>query len=342
MQVFGSFLKNYVSCDLSRLSVRVKCGLIFQVYKKVLNISILNPNEHTESNILNYMNVDSQKLEDAITKLSLLMESFWLIFYGFSICIWLTSYNIVACIITFFGFTAITMTLYKAIMKYEIMAAIAKDKRTQLLKNVVNNVRYIKTRAWENFYHSKIFQAREVELSAIDKSNFIFVVIVIMLWFNPTISYLSTFLSMLIFNFQFTPEIVLAYVRIFSTILKGMGNIPVVVQFFIELKVSLDRINTYLDTEELDFSWITNNGQNQDTLATEESVLNEKKQPFAIEMDLGNFYWNKMDDKLMKERREHSRRKKVAIRKMKFDGATTGDATVFMGGNDNQSMKTIS
>lgn len=229
LQVFGSLLKNYISCDLSRLSVRLKCGVIFAIYKKLLKISILNPNEHTESNVLNYMNVDAQKLEDAITKLSLLLEAIWLIIYGFALCIWLISYNIVACIITFFGLTFITMSLYKVIFKYEVMVAIAKDKRTQLLKNIINNVKYIKTRVWENFYHSKIYQAREAELSAIDKSNFIFVVIVILAWFNPTISYLSTFASMLVFNYAFTPAIILAYVRIFSTILKGMGYIPVVV-----------------------------------------------------------------------------------------------------------------
>jgi len=207
------------------------------------------------------------------------------------------------------------------------------------LKNIINNVKYIKTRVWENFYHSKIYQAREAELSAIDKSNFIFVIIVILAWFNPTISYLSTYASMLLFNFPFTPEIILAYVRIFSTILKGMGYIPVVVQFFIELKVSLDRVNTYLDTDELDFSWVNSAGEKQDT-ASEDSL--GSKQPFAIELDLGNFYWNKMDEKLMKERREKSRRKKIAIRKMKFDGTTTNDAGLFAAGNDNQSMRTVS
>lgn len=244
-----------------------------------------------------------------------------------------------ACIITFFGLTFITMSLYKVIFKYEVMVAIAKDKRTQLLKNIINNVKYIKTRVWENFYHSKIYQAREAELGAIDKSNFIFVVIVILAWFNPTISYLSTFASMLVFNYAFTPAIILAYVRIFSTILKGMGYIPVVVQFFIELKVSLDRINTYLDTDELDFSWINSPAEGKEP---QEDKSLGARQPFAIELDLGNFYWNKMDEKLMKERREKSRRKKVAIRKMKFDGTTSNDAGLFAAGNDNQSMRTVS
>ena len=58
-QVLGAFLKNYIYCDLSRLSVRLKCGVIFTIYKKLLRISVLNPSEHTESNVINYMNVDA-------------------------------------------------------------------------------------------------------------------------------------------------------------------------------------------------------------------------------------------------------------------------------------------
>ena len=61
---------------------------------------------------------------------------------------------------------------------------------------------------------------------------------------------------MLLFNYKFDPATILAYVRIFASILKGMGYIPTVIQFFIELGVSLDRINVYLDTTELNDTWI--------------------------------------------------------------------------------------
>lgn len=318
-QIIAGFLKNYIYCDLSRLSIRLKCGVIFTIYKKLMRISVLNPSEHTEGNILNYMNVDSQKLEDAITKLSLLMEAIWLIIFGFSICIWLISYNIIGCIISFFALTFITMYLYKVIFKYEVMVAIAKDKRTRLLKNVVNNIKYIKTRVWENFYHSKIYFSREKELTAIDKSNFIFVIIVGLAWLNPTTSYLSTFASMLLFGYDFDIATILAYVQLFGQILKGMGYIPTVVQFFIELGVSLNRINVYLDTTELNSSWINGEGAKTrlDIIAEEGTEeFDNHQQQFAIEMDLGNFYWNKMDEKLMKNRRERSRKKRVKIRKL--------------------------
>lgn len=323
-QVLGSILFNYITFDLSRLSVRLKSGVIFAIYKKLLRISVLNPSEHTEGNILNYINVDAQKLEDAITKLNLLFESFWLIVFGFTFCIFLVGYNIAACVIVFFSLTFLSMCFYKLIFKYEVAFMIAKDKRTQLLKNVVSNVKYIKTRVWENFYHSKIFISRNLELKAMSKSNFVFVIIVTLAWINPTASYLATFVSMLYFGFAFEPAKILAFMRIFVSILKGMGNIPNVVQFFIELNVSLNRLNTYFDAAEIDAEYC-------EKLPTGDEV-------FAIEMDLGNFYWNKMDEKIMEKRRERSRKRRVKIRKFE-KRLYHEDTNLAMG---NKSVRTVS
>lgn len=322
-QIFGALLKNYIYCDLSRLSVRLKNGVIFAIFKKLLNISVMNPSEHTEGNILNYINVDAQKLEDAITKLNLLMESFWLVVFGFTICYFLVSFNIIACFVVFFTLTYLSTCLYKVIYKYEVQFMIAKDKRTQLLKNVINNVKYIKTRCWENFYHAKLFVNRNIELSAMAKSNFVFVAIVTMGWFTPSLSYVSTFFSMCYFKAPLEIAKILAFVRIFASILKGVGNIPTVIQFFIELKVSLKRLNVYFDAAEINASYV-------------ERVANNKGGVFALELDLGNFYWNKMDEKFMKKRREKSRKRRVKIRKY---GNTVDEGKMVMG---NQSVRSVS
>jgi hypothetical protein len=150
---------------------------------------------------------------------------------------------------------------------------------------------------------------------------------------------------MLLFGYKFDPATILAYVRIFASILKGMGYIPTVIQFFIELGVSLNRINVYLDTTELNGNWIVRDGQivskNLETIAEDGDSMNSGKQPFAIELDLGNFYWNKMDEKIMKKRRERSRKKRVKIRKLNNEGTAVDDQNLLAGG-ENQSMRSVS
>lgn len=56
-QLGGSVLQNYIFCDLARTGIRLKNTVIFALYKKILKTSVLNPSQHTEGNIINYVQV---------------------------------------------------------------------------------------------------------------------------------------------------------------------------------------------------------------------------------------------------------------------------------------------
>lgn len=297
-QLGGVILTNYVSFDFSRTGTRLKNSVIFAVYRKILKISVMNKTQHTEANILNYVQTDCQKIEESISKFSQILESFWQILLGYAICIYLIKYNVVSLIVTFFLLTCLTLYLYKFIKKFEIQFLVAKDKKLQLLKNVLKNVKYVKLKVWEKYYHVKLYIRREAELSAINKSNGVFCIVFFLNWINPTTALIVSVLTMVYFKdtSSFEPAKILAFMKIVTTILRGMGNIPVCIQFFMELKVSLNRLNTFLDADELTTDFVERIDSPQD--------------PLAIELEYGNFYWNKADEKLMMQRREEARQKK--------------------------------
>lgn len=301
-QIIGTLLTNYVSCDLSRVGIRLKNATLYAVYKKILRVNVLNPSAHTEANIITYVQSDCQKIEDSISKFSQILESSWQIVFGYAVCIYLIQYNVIALMITFFSMTAFTLYLYKFIMKYEIGYMIAKDKKMQLLNNVLKNVKYIKLKVWELYYHAKLYLRRENELINQKKSNFVFSVVFFLNWINPTTAIVVSVLSMLVFDSTnaFTAARLLAFMKVLTTILRGMGNIPVCIQFFIEVRVSLDRLNSFLDAEEIKSEFIEKNPNPDST--------------FALEMEFGNFYWVKTDEKLMKEKREKARKQKKTVR----------------------------
>ena len=56
------------------------------------------------------------------------------------------------------------MVLYKVRLNIRIKLLDVKDKRLDFFKNVIKNLKYIKMRAWENFYYFRIFQLREQEM----------------------------------------------------------------------------------------------------------------------------------------------------------------------------------
>src|SRR3990167_220164 len=301
-QLMGTLLTNYISCDLSRVGIRLKNATLFAVYKKILRVNVLNPSAHTEANIITYVQSDCQKIEDSISKFSQILEASWQIVFGYAVCIYLIQYNVIALMITFFSMTAFTLYLYKYIMKYEIGYMIAKDKKMQLLNNVLKNVKYIKLKVWELYYHAKLYLRRENELINQKKSNFVFSVVFFLNWINPTTAIVVSVLSMLVFDSQnaFTAARLFAFMKVLTTILRGMGNIPVCIQFFIEVRVSIDRLNSFLDAEEIKSEFIEKNPNPDST--------------FALEMEFGNFYWVKTDEKLMKEKRDKARKQKKTVR----------------------------
>jgi len=81
-------------------------------------------------------------------------------------------------------------------------------------------------RSWENFYHTKVFNMRQVELNHMRNSNNVFTVIVTLNWFNPTTSLAVSFLVMMIFDYFLYGGLILGYMKTFGNLLKGMASVP--------------------------------------------------------------------------------------------------------------------
>lgn len=120
-QSFAAILSNYSYNDIGRLSFRVRAAVAYMVYKKLFKCAVLNPKEHSEANIINYIQVDTQKLEEGIAKLNTLYEASWQIFYGFTISLYLVGVKvIIPSFIVFFMMTSCTIAAFKQVFKHEV------------------------------------------------------------------------------------------------------------------------------------------------------------------------------------------------------------------------------
>ena len=77
---------------------------------------------------------------------------------------------------------------------------VAKDRKMQLLKNVIKNIKYIKLKVWEIFYHAKLYLRREGELDALKRSNFFFGIVSLLNWLNPVTSIVLSMLSIIMLS----------------------------------------------------------------------------------------------------------------------------------------------
>jgi hypothetical protein len=65
-QLLSTLLQNWNQMHFSRLSVRIRSCIVQLILKKAFKFSILNPSEHSEGKILNFVQVDTQKFETSV------------------------------------------------------------------------------------------------------------------------------------------------------------------------------------------------------------------------------------------------------------------------------------
>lgn len=207
---------------------------------------------------------------------------------GYAIAAMFISYLISAIIL------AISYALRAKIMKKLLEA---KDKRVNLLKNIVNNIKYIKMRAWELLYHYKLFFLREEEIKRLFHLAYLAGFAVFVTWFTRSLALVSVLFFKTYFdNENFGYEEISAFLRIFDLIRMILLLLPWNVNYFVDLGVSNRRIGLFYKAEEIDFSWV----QVEGSKGSEED--------FALEMENGYFEWNKKNEKKEKDKKEKRNR----------------------------------
>lgn len=150
--------------------MRVKGGLAAAIYRKSLRLSNEGRATKTTGDIVNYMAVDAQRLQD----LNQFLHQAWSAPFQIVICMvslynlvgWSMMAGIVVMIIMMpiQGFTAKLMKkMQKSQMKY-------KDGRSRLINEVINNMKAIKLYAWGSAFMNKLnFVRNEQELKNLRK-----------------------------------------------------------------------------------------------------------------------------------------------------------------------------
>jgi ATP-binding cassette, subfamily C (CFTR/MRP), member 1 len=150
--------------------MRIKGGLASAIYKKSLNLSNEGRSSKTTGDIVNYMAVDAQRLQD----LTQFAQQLWSAPFQIVICMvslyqlvgWsmLAGIGVMIVMMPAQGFVArIMRNLQKVQMKN-------KDSRSRLIAEIINNMKSIKLYAWGSAFMNKLnFIRNDLELKTLRK-----------------------------------------------------------------------------------------------------------------------------------------------------------------------------
>ncbi|KPM46020.1 Metal resistance protein YCF1 [Neonectria ditissima] len=267
--------------------MRIKGGLGSAIYRKSLRLSNEGRSSKTTGDIVNYMAVDAQRLQD----LTQFAQQAWSAPFQITICM-ISLYNLVGwsmmagivVMIVMMPLQGFVARIMKNMQKTQMKN---KDARSRLINEIITNMKSIKLYAWGSAFMNKLNYVRnEQELKNLRKigatqafANFTWTT-------APFFVSCSTFtVFVLTQDRPLSTEIVFPALALFNLLTFPLAVLPMVITAIVEASVAVGRLTGFLTAEELQHNAITIKPAPEE-LGEETVIIRD-----------GTFSWNRHEDK---------------------------------------------
>ncbi|KAJ2109796.1 Transporter of the ATP-binding cassette (ABC) [Coemansia sp. RSA 922] len=135
--------------------------------------------------------------------------------------------------------------------KYQSRLMTISDRRMSMMNEILQGVRIIKFFAWEPQFESQVASVRGSELGLLKSRYLVFTYSIMVFFMAPVFVTLATFVCFTKFlGHQLTASIAFTALALFKTLRGPIDQLPEVISFCLQSKVSVDRVAKFLDEEE--------------------------------------------------------------------------------------------
>ncbi|KZF22614.1 multidrug resistance-associated protein 1 [Xylona heveae TC161] len=280
--------------------MRIKSGLTAAIYSKSMRLSNEGRAAKSTGDIVNYMAVDTQRLQD-LTQ--------------FGQQLWSAPFQIVLCMVSLYQLLGLSMlagvgamiimipvngVIARFMKRLQIVQMKNKDSRTRLMTEILNNMKSIKLYAWTTAFINKLtFIRNDQELKTLRKigaaqafANFTWST-------TPFLVSCSTFAVFVLTQSRpLTTEIVFPALTLFNLLTFPLAILPMVITSIIEASVAVSRLTSFFTADEI---------QTDAVLHLKEPVTEIGDE--SVQLRDATFTWNRNGTKNALERINFSARK---------------------------------
>ncbi|CCU76036.1 Multidrug resistance-associated protein 1/ABC Transporter [Blumeria hordei DH14] len=267
--------------------MRIKSALTSAIYSKSLRLSNEGRASKNTGDIVNYMAVDTQRLED----LTQYGQQIWSAPFQIMLCS-ISLYNLVG-LSMFAGLSAMIMMIpinwlisrmMKTLQKQQMKN---KDSRTRLIAEIINNMKSIKLYAWGSAFMQKLNIIRnDQELKVLRKIGAAQAVANFTWSTTPFLVSCATFtVFVLTSDRPLTTDLVFPALTLFNLLTFPLAILPMVITSIIEASVAVGRLTEFLTTEELQ----------SDAVIIRDAI--EENGEESVSVRDGSFSWDRHSDR---------------------------------------------
>ena len=235
-----------------RSGMRMRSASMVAVYEKLLKLSSLGRRRHSTGEIVNYIAVDAYRMGDFLwwlhTGWSLALQ----LFLAIGVLFWVVGLSALPGLVLLLVFGVFNVPYANKIKNCQSQVLISQDQRLRSTAEILNNIKIIKLQSWEDKFKNMVETLRASEFKWLAETQFTKVFGTILYFISPTIICAVVLLGCTLFG---TAPLNAGTIFTVLATLRSMGEpvrfIPEAVSFITQVKVSFDRLNTFLLDDEL-------------------------------------------------------------------------------------------
>ncbi|KAI5750865.1 hypothetical protein M8J77_001951 [Diaphorina citri] len=257
-----------------RVGMRMRSALISTIYRKALTISNNARKETTVGEIVNLMSVDAQRMDitpylnmlwSAPLQIGLALYFLWGIL-GPSV---LAGLAVMVILIPVNGYVA------TRIRNLQIKQMKSKDARVKLMNEVLSGIKVLKLYAWELSFQEQILKIRSKEIKVLKEAAYLNAATSFIWSCAPFLVSLVSFAVYLLSDDSHVLDAQIAFVSLslFNILRFPLSMLPMLISQLVQASVSVKRINSFMNQEDLDPNAVTHDPDEKDPLVIENGTF---------------------------------------------------------------------
>nr|XP_043635509.1 ABC transporter C family member 8-like isoform X2 [Erigeron canadensis] len=235
-----------------RTGMRMRSALMVAVYEKQLKLSSLGKKRHSTGEVVNYIAVDAYRMGDFPMWFHVGWSSFVQLFLAIGVLFSIVGLGVLPGLVPLIICALLNIPFAKSMQKCQLEFMVAQDKRLRSTSEILNSMKVIKLQSWEEKFQKLVESCRDIEFHWLCESQFKRAFGTVLYWMSPTL--ISSFVF---FGCVLLKSAPLDAATIFSILasLRSMAEpvrvLPDALSALIQVKVSFDRIYSFLVDDEL-------------------------------------------------------------------------------------------
>nr|XP_060609998.1 ATP-binding cassette sub-family C member 10 [Anolis sagrei ordinatus] len=248
----GAILRNQFSYEINNTMLVVRTAVISAIYQKALRVSGSSLSGFTTGEIVNFMSTDT----DRLVNFFLSFHELWSLAFQFAITLYLLYQQVGVAFLGGLALALLLVPINKVIanrmMESNKELLKHKDVRVKLMTEFLCGMRVIKFYTWEQHFGTKVHACRARELKSLQALKYLDAVCVYLWAALPVVVSIVIFITYVLLGHQLSATKVFTALALIGMLILPLNNFPWVLNGILEAKVSLDRIQHFLELTDQD------------------------------------------------------------------------------------------